>query len=82
MMDMDKKALNLLRKYYINWRNADKEPTEKEWEYGLSKGVFKEPEEISHDEMINELKEYADIISLEDTAKAFLYSLSSGDVRY
>ncbi len=79
---MDKKALNILRKYYINWRNREKTPTEAEWDYCISKGVFYETEKISHDEMYSELKEFAEIISIEDTAKAFLYSLSSGDVRY
>lgn len=79
---MDKKALNLLRKYYVNWNNERKAPTEKEWEYGVSQGVFFESEEITHDEMYDEVKQLADIISPEDAAKGFLYSLSSGDLRY
>jgi hypothetical protein len=37
---------------------------------------------MSHNEMIGEIKTLSERISLTSAAKAFLYSLSSGDMRY
>ncbi|MBQ8965542.1 immunity 26/phosphotriesterase HocA family protein [Ruminococcus sp.] len=77
----DKKALGVLKKYYLT--NIMKEqPTESEWANGIKSGVLAEKSCITHDEMTAEIKALAERISLEKAAKGFLYSLSSGDMRY
>ncbi|MGN0695271.1 MAG: hypothetical protein ACI4J5_00740 [Oscillospiraceae bacterium] len=39
-------------------------------------------EPLNHDELISRIKRSADKIPLQKTAKGFLYSISSGDMRY
>ena len=77
----DKKAIAVLKKYYLPYRVEDK-PSEKDFSKGVETGVLIQKSITTHDEMISEIKELAIRISLESAAKAFLYSLSSGDMRY
>ena len=77
----DKKAIAILKKYYLPYRVEDK-PSEKDFSKGVETGVLIQKSITTHDEMISEIKELANRILLESAAKAFLYSLSSGDMRY
>jgi hypothetical protein len=78
---VDKKALALLKKYYLPY-NADGQPSEADIKMGIKSEVLVPDSAISHDEMISEIKSLSERISLETAAKAFLYSLSSEDMRY
>ncbi len=80
-MGTDKKALALLKKYYLPYK-AEGKPVEKEFEEGIRAGVIELVSEITHDEMIAEIKGFTQRLSRAAAAKAFLYSLSSGDMRY
>lgn len=80
-MNCDKKALNLLKKYYLP-HDLDIMPSETDRENAVSAGVIVPDSVMTHDEIISEIKLLSEEISTEDTAKAFLYSLSGGDTRY
>ena len=77
----DKKALTLLKKYYLPYFREEK-PSAGELETGVRAGVLAASSEITHDEMAAEIKRLSKRISLAAAAKSFLYSLSSGDTRY
>lgn len=81
-MKMDKKTQKLLRKYYTNWKFKDIIPSESDLAYGMSHGIFKNIEITTHDKIINEIKQLSYELNVEEAAKGFLYSLSSGDLRY
>ena len=78
---LDKKAIALLKKYYLSYQITEK-PADKDFEAAVKSGVFVPKSSITHDEMIREIKDLSERISVEKAAKAFLYSLSSGDLRY
>ena len=78
---VDQKSIKILKKYYTSYEMVEK-PTKEELEKGTQAGVLVECEEITHDKMIKTIKELADKITVEDAAKGFLYSLSTGDLRY
>lgn len=77
----DKKAIALLRKYYLPYK-TDSTLTEKDIQNAIAAGVLVPNDVMTHDEIIDEIKALSQRISLEDTAKSFLYSLSTGDTRY
>lgn len=79
---MDKRTQRLLRKYYVNWKFKDIVPSKKDLEYGMSHGIFRNSEVTTHDAIIKEIKQLSYDLELEVAAKGFLYSLSSGDLRY
>lgn len=71
-MEKDTKSLKILKKY-----NPYKDKLkEEEIKYGIEKGVLFEQENITHDEIIKEIKQLSSEIQLEDTVKAFLYRFS------
>lgn len=78
---MDKKAIALLKKYYLPYR-PDGQPSEAEKESAIKSGILVPDSSMTHDEIVAEIKKLAERISLECAAKAFLYSLSSSDMRY
>ena len=57
-------------------------PSGEERELCIKNGVLWEKEPVTHDEMISQIKRTAEKISLPKAAKAFLYSISSHDLRY
>lgn len=77
----DKKALTLMKKYYLPHKTENK-PSENEIRNAIAAGVLVPNSVMTHDEMVAEIKALSERISLETVAKAFLYSLSSGDTRY
>ena len=77
----DKKALVILKKYYLPY-HTDVKPSLSDLEAGIHTGVIVPFSEITHDEMVSEIKRLSERISLAAAAKSFLYSLSSGDMRY
>lgn len=79
-MNENKKAINLLKKYYLP-HSADGNPSDTEKENAIAAGVFVPDSVMTHDEIVSEIKALSEQISIVDTAKAFLYSLSSGDTR-
>ena len=79
--NFDKKAIAILKKYYIPY-TMDGRPSAEEVEKGIMSGVLVENETTTHDIMTKTIKKLAEKISLEDAAKGFLYSLSTGDLRY
>ena len=82
-MKKDKKAIALLKRYY-SWSGSwQKKPlTEKEIQYCMEKGVMFPTLELPHDQVIKEIKEMADAISMEEAVHTFLCSISSSDNRY
>ncbi len=78
---VDKNSIKIFKKYYTSYKTVEK-PTKEELEKGIQAGVLVESENLTHDEMIKTVKELADKIPMEDAAKGFLYSLSTGDLRY
>lgn len=78
---VDKKALSLLKKYYLPYR-VEGQPSESDKENAIKSGVLVPDSAMTHDEIVTEIKALSERISLECVAKAFLYSLSSGDMRY
>ena len=78
---VDKKALSLLKKYYLPYK-AEGQPSESDKENAIKSGVLVPDSTMAHDEIVKEIKLLSERISLERVAKAFLYSLSSGDLRY
>ena len=77
----DKKALALLKKYYLPYR-AEGGPSAEEYDQAVQAGVFAPVSGITHDELIAGIKGLAARLSLTAAAKGFLHSLSSGDLRY
>ena len=77
----DKKALMLLKKYYLSYK-MEGQPSETEKMNALKSGVLVPDSFMTHDEIVAEIKALSKQISLDFAAKAFLYSLSSGDMRY
>lgn len=80
-MNENKKAISLLKKYYLP-HSSDGNPSDAEKESAIAVGVFVLDSVMTHDEIVSEIKALSEQISIADTAKAFLYSLSSGDTRY
>ena len=78
---IDKKALTLLKKYYLPYK-TDGRPSDADSENAIKSGVLVPDSAMTHDEIVSEIKMLSNRISLENAAKAFLYSLSSGDMRY
>ena len=78
---IDKKALILLKKYYLSYK-TEGQPSENEKENAKKSGVLVPDSITTHDEIVTEIKRMSKLISLDTVAKAFLYSLSSGDMRY
>ena len=78
---VDKKALSLLKKYYLPYK-PEGTPSEDDIRNAVKTGVVLNESSSSHDEIVSEIKELSERISPEAAAKAFLYSLSSGDMRY
>ena len=78
---IDKNALSILKKYYLSRKTKDR-PSAGEIGVGILAGVLVPNSKITHDEMISEIKQLATRIKLQEAAKGFLYSLSSGDMRY
>lgn len=78
---VDKKALALLKKHYLPYR-VEGQPSESDKENAIKSGVLVPDSAMTHDEIVAEIKALSERISLECVAKAFLYSLSSGDMRY
>lgn len=77
-MEIDAKALKILKKYNPYQNKLKPE----EIQYGIEKGVLFEQENLTHDEVLKEIKQLSSEIKLEDTVRAFLYSLSSGENVY
>ena len=77
----DKKALALLKKYYLPYR-AEGSPSAEDIDRAVQAGVFAPASEITHDALIAGIKALAGRLSLTAAAKGFLHSLSSGDLRY
>lgn len=77
----DKKALALLKKYYLPYK-AEGQPSDTDRENAVKSGVIVPDTAMTHDEIVSEIKALSERISLESAAKAFLHSLSSGDMRY
>lgn len=78
---IDKKALTLLKKFYLPYKPKE-QPSQADIDNALKSGVLVPDSAMTHDEIISEIKALAERLSLESAAKAFLYSLSSGDMRY
>ncbi len=67
---MDKKAIALLKKYYLPYR-PDGQPSEAEKESAIKSGILVPDSSMTHDEIVAEIKKLAERISLECAAKAF-----------
>lgn len=78
---IDKKAVMLLKKYYLSYK-ADGKPSDTDRENAIKSGVLVPDSAMTHDDIVSEIKALSERLSLESAAKAFLYSLSSGDIRY
>lgn len=78
---LDKKTISVLKKCYLPHVPKSK-PTEEEWRHGIENGILVPISIMTHDEIISEIKQRSDRITVDAAAKAFLYSLSSGDMRY
>lgn len=72
----DKKALSLLEE------SQRKPLADEDKAYCIEKGVLSEYIPMSHDEAVIQIKQLAEKILYDKAAKAFLYSVSSGDYRY
>ncbi len=77
----DKKAIALLKKYYLPY-STDGTPSEADKEAAIKAGVAVPESVMTHDEIVAEIKALSERITVEAAAKAFLYSLSTGDTRY
>lgn len=73
---VDKKVISILRK---SWRNGI---TDAERKICIEGGAIYEQEALSHDELIQKIKEAASEISIEKAMSGFWYSISTGDYRY
>ncbi len=78
---MDKKALAILKKNYLPYEPKER-PSDAEKENAIKRGVYVPESAMTHDEIVTEIKALSERISVESVAKAFLYSLSSGDLKY
>ncbi len=72
----DKKALKILAKF--RWG----ELPASEREYCIRAGVLTTHEPVSHEVLIQQIKDVASTISMEQAVKGFLYSVSTADFRY
>lgn len=84
-INMDKKALKLLKKYYHGHKYINKsygKYTTEDFEYCKTHGVMFENLAMSHRDIISEIKRISTAIDINDVVKGFLYSLSSGDMQY
>lgn len=77
---IDEKARKLLKK--VCWWKREDIFTEEEIQYGIEKGVFFQPITLHHDDVIAEIQTRANEIELKEAVNAFLYSLSTGELRY
>lgn len=75
---MDERARKILKK----WRRWNNPLTEEEVQYGIEQGVLFPVTELSHGDIVAEVKRLAGEISLEDAVRAFLFSLSTGKNEY
>lgn len=71
-----KKALTALKKSEKQSLTAD------ETALCAEQKLFVKYEPLSHNELVSRIKEIADRISINKAAVGFLYSISSGDMRY
>ncbi len=78
---IDKKSITLLKKYYLSFK-AEGKLSDADKAHAIKSGVLIPDSAATHDAIITEIKQLSERISLERAAKAFLYSLSSGDLRY
>ena len=79
MKDIDKKAKEILFKTYwtsAGWRD-ERTVSPEDYLYAKAKGLMFDPLTISHDECVREIIKAANKITSEQTAKAFLSSLSA-----
>lgn len=76
--DMDSRARKILKKYK-SWKDT---LTEEEMRYTIEQGVLYPQTSISHNDVITEVKHLSEVIDLDDTIRAFLYSLSTGANEY
>ncbi|MBE6901799.1 MAG: hypothetical protein E7478_04940, partial [Ruminococcaceae bacterium] len=72
----DKKALSLLKRAYDAPLNTA------EQQYCQDKGVMTDSPSATHDELILLIKQAAERVTQERAAEGFLYSITSGDIRY
>ena len=78
---VDKKALILLKKYYLSYK-PEGQLSDNEKGNAVNSGLLVPDSITTHDEIVTEIKRMSKLISLNTVAKAFLYSLSSEDMRY
>ncbi|MBQ4522006.1 MAG: immunity 26/phosphotriesterase HocA family protein [Lachnospiraceae bacterium] len=76
---MDEKAKKILKKYKP-WKTDA--ITDEELQYAIEQGVLYPIMNISHENVILEVKRLSKEIDLNDTIRAFLYSLSTGANEY
>ncbi len=72
----DKKILTLLKKSERNTLSSA------ELSLLSDSGIYCEHKPVTHDELIQQIKSAAQAVSLQKAAEGFLYSVSSGDMRY
>ena len=60
---IDKKAIALLKKYYLPYRQ-DGQPSEAEKESAIKSGILVPDSSMTHDEIVVEIKKLAERISL------------------
>ncbi len=77
---MDKKAVQILNRLMDDQKKHS--VSAEELAYARKMGVVVEDQPITHDQAIDILEQVFEAVSLEDTAQAFLYSLSSRDLDY
>ncbi|WP_455717354.1 immunity 26/phosphotriesterase HocA family protein [Anaerosporobacter sp.] len=75
---MDSKARKILKKYKA-WKDT---LTDEEIRYAIEQGVLYPQTSIPHNDVIAEVKYLSGVIDLDDTIRAFLYSLSTGANEY
>lgn len=73
---IDRKILDLIKK------SAKNSLSDEEKACCLAGGFLTQNEPLAHDDVVIKIKQLAENISLEQAAKSFLYSISSGDRRY
>ena len=76
---MDEKAKKILKKYKP-WKTDT--ITDEELQYAIEQGVLYPTMNISHEDIIAEVKCLSNEIDLDDAIRAFLYSLSTGANEY
>lgn len=75
---MDERARKILKK----WKRWNNPLTEEEVQYGMKQGVLFPVMELSHEEVVAEVKRLSEEIQLEDAVRAFLFSLSTDRNEY